>query len=231
VAGVFLREECTLLVPTFSWRSAAPPLVGRRPARNGCDYDHLELPLPKVARHYQAGSSDVDEDMGVMARTILAMPGHHRSGHPLCSFAAIGSLAGDLIPDSLNLDLCAPLNNLCAANGSVLLLGVDLTSMTLVHVAEKLAGRNLFRRWARTNHGVVEVEVGGCSEGFMNLESTLQPFSKRASVGSGMWTAFVAEDVLHAAARAVRADAAITHCEDSACGRCDDAVRGGPQLP
>ena len=165
-----------------------------------------------------------------MARTILAMPGHHRSGHPLCSFAAIGSLAGDLIPDAKNMDLCAPLNNLCASGGSVLLMGVDLTSMTLVHVAEKLAGRNLFRRWAGADDGVVEVEVGGCSTGFNTLEPTLQPFSKRASVGFGTWTAFVADEVLSAAAEAIRADPAITHCGDSTCDRCNDAVRGGPSL-
>jgi len=229
VVEAFLRQRCTVLVPTFSWDFATNPPPGRRPARNGCDYDHLHKAPAGAARMYEPEVADVDADMGVLARTILKMPGHLRSGHPLCSFAAVGPLAGDLIPQGRNMDLCAPLNNLCEADGSVLLIGVDLRSMTLIHVAEKLAGRRLFRRWARAAQGVVEVEVGGCSNGFTNLEPALRPYARREAVGSSFLTEFVGREALHAASAAIRADRSITHCGDSFCGRCNDAVRGGPE--
>ena len=225
----FLRERCTVIVPTFSWAFAAPPPIGRQPARNGCDYDHLRRTTVESGRTYRPDLLDVDADMGVMARTILMMPGHHRSAHPLCSFAAIGPIANGLIPEPTNVDLCAPLYNLCAAGGFVLLIGVDLSSMTLIHVAESLAGRSLFRRWARAEQGVVEVEVGGCSSGFPNFEPVLRPYARRAALGPTGLTAFIAQEALDAASSAIRLDPSITHCADSHCGRCNDAVRGGPE--
>jgi aminoglycoside 3-N-acetyltransferase len=230
VVEAFLRQRCTVLVPTFSWNFATPPPPGRRPTRNGCDYDHFHKASGETARTYEPELADVDADMGVIARTILGTPGHFRSGHPLCSFAAVGQLAGDLIPRGRNMDLCAPLNNLCDADGSVLLIGVDLSSMTLIHVAEKLAGRSLFRRWARADEGIVEVEVGGCSNGFTNLEPALQRHARRVAVGSSGFTAFIAQEALNVASAAIQVDPSITHCGDSSCGRCNDAVSGGPKF-
>ena len=103
--------------------------------------------------------------------------------------------------------------------------------MTLLHLAEKEAGRALFRRWANDPHGQpMAVEVGGCSEGFGRLEPYLRPVMRRINVGQSKWTLLPADQALAYAAAAIHADPQITHCGVKTCERCNDAVKGGPIL-
>lgn len=86
------------------------------------------------------------------------------------------------------MNVCAPPKDVAEANGSVILMGVGLGTMTLIHLAERMSGRNLFRRWANGPGGQpMEVEVSGCSDGFGNLEQILSPLgipSAQASISS-----------------------------------------------
>jgi aminoglycoside 3-N-acetyltransferase len=111
-------------------------------------------------------------------------------------------------------------------------MGVGLDKMTLLHLAEQEAGRHPFRRWANGPDGhPMEVEVGGCSDGFAKLEPILARLEQAGRVGQSLWRIFPALEALEAAARAIREDAAITHCGDPGCGRCRDALLGGPSDP
>ncbi len=94
-----------------------------------------------------------------------------------------------------------PLKAIAELGGYVVLMGVNFNRLTLIHLAEQMAGRNLFRRWAKDSKGVT-IEVGGCSEGFIKEISE----------------------------NAIRNNPLITHCGDSRCDRCNDAVKGGPIL-
>jgi aminoglycoside 3-N-acetyltransferase len=117
-------------------------------------------------------------------------------------------------------------------DGFVLLMGVGLEKVTLLHLAEKEAGRTLFRRWANDRNGrPIAVEVGGCSEGFGKLEPHLRHDMRRISVGPSCWTLLPAGQVLAYAAAAISANTRITHCGVGECERCNDAVKGGPILP
>lgn len=110
-------------------------------------------------------------------------------------------------------------------------MGVGFDKLTLLHGAEQLAGRNLFRRWAKDWEGSVrEVEVGGCSGGFGHFQSILSAISKDVSVGESLWRVFKAGPVLTMASHAIQQNPSITHCGDSGCDRCNDAVLGGPIL-
>ena len=110
-------------------------------------------------------------------------------------------------------------------------MGVGLERMTLLHLAEKEAGRELFRRWANDAQGRPDaVEVGGCSEGFGRLEPSLRPSMRVAAVGRSTWRMLPAAEALSRAAAAIRADPQITHCGVESCERCNDAVAGGPIL-
>jgi aminoglycoside N3'-acetyltransferase len=91
--------------------------------------------------------------MGIIAATVVAWPHRARGNHPLCSFAAVGPLAEDITACQSPLDVYAPLEALTQRNGAVLLAGVGIEKMTLLHLAEKAAGRTLFRRWANDLHG------------------------------------------------------------------------------
>jgi aminoglycoside N3'-acetyltransferase len=124
-----------------------------------------------------------------------------------------------------------PLAALARMEGSIVLMGVGLERMTALHLAEKEAGRTLFRRWAKTATGeFTVVEVGGCSEGFGNLERYLLSVTHTTVVGQSTWKIFAAGEVLAYATAAIRADPQITHCGIATCERCDDAVAGSPIL-
>jgi aminoglycoside N3'-acetyltransferase len=225
-----LAEGCTVMVPTFSFYSRyqvpAPP--NRRWARNGTDYGSPAEPTSDTIEVYTPADTSVDKNMGAIAAAAVAMTGHVRGNHPLDSFTAVGPLASELIPGQAPLDVYAPLKALVEKNGLILLMGVGLTRMTLIHYAEQRAGRKMFRRWAKGRGGqVIEVEVGGDSDGFGNLGPSLRPLMKAARVGKSLWRALGAREGVAAATQAIRQYPAITRCSRG-CRECDDAVAGGP---
>lgn len=225
------QPGCTLLVPTFSWSFAVPPPADQHVARNGWKYATYPGPTAGVGRIYTVMTSDVDKDMGALAAAVIADPEHIRGNHPLCSFATLGPRAHEIITAQQPLDEYAPLTALIHLDGFVLLVGVQFDKLTLLHLAEKLAGRTLFRRWANAPSGTpVAVEVGGCSAGFRNFVPWLQPLTHIMAVGQSVWQLLPARKAAEQATAAIRANPEITHCGDPACERCQDAVAGGPIL-
>lgn len=226
----FLAEGCTVLVPTFSDGFAIPPPPDMRPKRNGWDYEAYPGPTEGVGRVYYPHTNEVtEESMGAIAATVLAQPARVRGQHPLCSFAAIGAQAEALISGQAVTDVNAPLRALGEAGGWVVLMGVGLERMTLVHLAEELAGRKLFIRWANgPNRVPARVTMGGCSDGFSQLEPALSPLVRTQRVGESVWQAYPASETLEAAAEAIRRHPAITQCGNPTCERCRDAIQGGP---
>ena len=102
--------------------------------------------------------------MGAIPAEVVRRPGRARGGHPLCSVAAIGPDAARIVAGQVSDDVYAPLRGLAESDGSLVLLGVGLTSATLLHLAEEGAGRTLFRRWARGADGeirMVPVPIAG----------------------------------------------------------------------
>jgi len=225
-----LAAGCTVMAPAFVDRHApvaAPPL--RRLERNGYNYDS---PLyPEWQHPGQSGSSRhrIDESMGAVPAEIVSRRGLTLGDHPMAPFAALGPSAAALMSAQGPLNVFAPFDVLARLDGLVVMMGVGLNRMTLLHRAEQLAGRNLFRRWAWTAQGeVLEVEVGGCSEGFVNLDSVLAPVQRVLTVGDSCWRTFPAAEALRLGAAALRADPALSHCGDPDCLRCRDSVAGGP---
>lgn len=231
VVEAFLHEGCTLLVPAFTWVFAVPPPLHSRIPRNGWNYEAFSGPTSGIGRIYTPASTEIDREMGAIAATVATWPERARGNHPLCSFAAVGPLAEEIIAGQLPLDVYAPLNALAQRNGVVLLAGVGIEKMTLLHLAEKVAGRTLFRRWANDAHGQpIAVEVGSCSDGFSRLELHFQADVISTVVGQSKWKVSSSHQVLYEATLAIRADPNVTHCGDPTCDRCNDAVAGGPIL-
>lgn len=161
----------------------------------------------------------------------MARPDRSRGNNPIVSFSSVGPLASDLLRGQTADDAFAPLHALAQLGGCVVLMGVDLRSMTLIHLAEREAGRTMFRRWALNREGeVVTVEVGGCSDGFEKLEPVLAAVRQDVIVGPSRWQAFPADQTLGLATQAIRDDPNITVCGDPQCRRCKDALLGGPLL-
>ncbi|HVF51365.1 MAG TPA: AAC(3) family N-acetyltransferase [Pyrinomonadaceae bacterium] len=232
VVGAFLEEDCTLLVPTFSSGFEVAPPPGMRLERNGWNYDARPAPEADSGRIYTPAAHDIDRSMGAIPAEVIARKGRVRGNHPFDSFAALGARAAELVSGQKPSDVYAPLVALARAGGFVLLAGVGLERMTLLHLAERVAGRTLFRRWARGAHGeTIYAEAGGCSEGFGNLETVLRPIMRTTTVGESFWRLFPASETIKLAADAIRAEPRITLCDDASCERCPDAVAGGPILP
>jgi aminoglycoside 3-N-acetyltransferase len=226
-----LAEGCTSLVPTFSYKFLVPPPPEQRPPRNGWDYASNTVSPIGASLVYVGNSEEIDRDMGALAAAVVTWPGRIRGDHALNSFTAVGPLARRLISMQRPSDVYGPLKELAAADGFVVLMGVGAQRMTLIHLAEALAGRRLFRRWANGPDGrPMMYETGGCSEGFDNLEPIISLYGVTARVGQSRWRAFPARSTLAALAEEIRSRPDVTRCGNPSCERCDDAVKGGPVL-
>ncbi len=230
VIEAFLLEDCTMLVPTFSYDFQVPPPEDLRPKRNAWDYDWIPGLTKGIDRVYTPATNDISrEEMGAIPAAVLARPNRVRGNHPICSFAAIGKFAGQLVHDQTPMDVFSPLRVLCELGGLAVLIGVDLDRMTLLHAAEELAGRNPFVRWANDSEGrPIAAAMGGCSDGFLGLSTSLSSLAQTCTVGRSRWTVYPARGSMNAAEKAIRETPEITDCGNPNCDRCRDAILGGP---
>lgn len=91
---------------------------------------------------FDAAETPADPEIGVLAEVFRTLPGTMVSNHPEGRFAARGRAAGDLTRDVPWNDYFgpgSPLQRLVEAGGSVLRLGADPNTVTLMHYAEYLA--------------------------------------------------------------------------------------------
>ena len=231
VVRAFLEEGSTLMVPAFSWTYAVPPPAELQLPRNGWDYAAYAGPTAGLGRIYTPASREIDRDMGAIAAAVVRHPDRIRGDHPICSFAAVGSQAKVLIAGQRPLDVYAPFVALAKEGGFIILMGVGLNHLTLVHGAEKAAGRVLFRRWANGATGQpMAVEAGGCSDGFEQLAPVLAPVEQTSWVGSSFWRILPAQPALTTLTLALRQEPSLTRCDNPSCDRCRDAIAGGPLL-
>ena len=230
VIDAFLGSGCTLLVPTHSWGFATNHVSGMRPPRNGWDYS-VNVAPPAYSGVFSTASNVIDRNMGAIPRDG-ARPVRAAARRPSACIVRGNRPARErLVGGQHGTAVHVPLRALADHDGAILLLGVGLTRMTLLHLAEQEAGRTQFQRWARDTQGnTLMVESGGCSEGFEQVAPVLAPVETRISVGNSTWRCFDAAEVVARASAAICADPGITHCVQRSCRRCDDAALGGPIL-
>lgn len=220
----------TLLAPAFTYHFEVAAPETDRPPQNGMRYRNLPT-NPAGGAIFSATENSLSlADMGVLPQTLLQTPGRARGNHPLNSFVSIGPLASGLIAGQTPEDVYAPFRELIKAQGKILLIGTDSTSLTLVHYAEMQSGRQLFIRWAHDHAGrIIRTRVGSCSAGFGSLMPLLLEQGKVISWQGARLVAADAGSLLAALRSAIEANPEITRCADSACLRCADALLGGPQ--
>ncbi len=228
IINVFIDNGCTLITPTFSYEFLINPPEGKKYSRNGYDYS------VKITENREIFTTNSDciskNEMGIIPYTMLHMKERIRGYHPVCSFTGIGPFASEIIKTQKPMDVFAPLRELALFNGYILLLGVNLNKLTALHLAEQMAGRNMFIRWALNTDGLpMEVECGGCSEGFLNLDIFFNGIDKKITIGKSLWRLFPIGSLLKKTARIIQITPQITHCHDIKCIKCADMIAGGPE--
>ena len=172
--------------------------------------------------------------MGVVADTFWRQPGVVRSDNP-ASFAAIGPLASVITaphPLAPPHGIDSPVGRACALGGSVLLLGVDHSANTTMHLAESMAGVPYRSRKFATvlrDGAPVSVpyeETDHCCENFQRVDAWLRErgLLMEGTVGYGAARLMRASDVVRVALGALRDDpCAFLHLRSSGCDECDEA--------
>ncbi len=220
-----LGAGSTVLVPTSSFRFCRAPKPVDAPSWPFNSEDDGSIPPPStVASHgFDVTAEFVDPAMGAVPAAVLRNPSRVRGDHPLNSFTAIGPYAADLVDGQTAADVYAPLVELVERGGAVVCMGVGLDAMTLLHLAEAVAGLRLLHRWAlRSDGSVVEAVHGGCSRGFERLADAVDPIERRQSVGSSVWRIFDAAEILATATERFRNAPTAGLCEFADCVRCRD---------
>lgn len=161
--------------------------------------------------------------MGRIPDTLRLTHSPVRSTHPLFSYLAVGPDAERLLA-AQRLDW--PLGPIEALDGDVLLIGVDHTSNTTIHLAEQLLGRSLFYRYAKTAEGVWAEfpNVPGDSHRFDDIEPELRPATKEVRIGRARVRRIPKDAVLAATTRLILDDPAALLCTDDPNSRCAAAL-------
>jgi aminoglycoside 3-N-acetyltransferase len=128
-----LGPDGTLVVPTHTPDNTDP-----------AGWQHPPVPeswWPIIRAHTPGFDPAVTPSrwMGVIAETVRTWPGARRSDHPQVSFAAVGPVAEAVVAGHQLDDMLgehSPVGAVYRLDGDVLLLGVDHSSNTSLHLAE-----------------------------------------------------------------------------------------------
>ncbi|MEV5966139.1 AAC(3) family N-acetyltransferase [Kribbella sp. NPDC051952] len=222
-----LTSVCgTLLLPGGSWDLTgipAPPGIARpnnayEPAACWAEFDKklsqatsFRMDLP------------VDRWLGVIPETFRRTRSPLRTAHPLFSYQAIGPDAERLLA-AQRLDW--PLGPIEALDGDVLLIGVDHTSNTTIHLAEQLLGMSRFYRYAKgpDNTWMELPNISGESHRFDAIEPALRSVTKEVHIGRSRVRRIPKDAVLAATTRLVLDNPAALLCTDNPECRCAAAL-------
>lgn len=219
VLGALLGAFHTVVMPAFTYKTMLIPETG--PENNACSYGNGK-DTNRMAEFF-IPDMPVDPLIGVIAETLRTRAGAQRSTHPILSFTGINAnqiLAAQTMEEPL-----APIGALHAAQGWVLLLGVDHTVNTSIHYAERLVGRKQFIRWALTPKGIVECPgFPGCSSGFQTASTRLENVTRAVQIGPARVQAVPLENLVAIVQSWIEEDPQALLCERPDCERCG-AVR------
>lgn len=201
-------EEGTLLVPTFtSGATDTEPFVRvRTPSRTGA-----------------------------VTEAVRRRPASARSRHPTHSVTALGRDAADLVVDhsyaeSLGVD--SPLHRAVERGAKILLLGVDHTSNSAVHVAEKQVGlpfkgrpKSVLTHEEGNDVARVQVSRVGCSQGFgvVGEAADREGLVARGRVGEADAQLLPGAALLALVRDLLADDPGALLCDDSDCWWCPEA--------
>ncbi len=215
VVRALVGSFATLMMPSFT--SDRTSVWDARGVFEGNAYA-AEPPATSSEPEPFTHDTPANKTMGVLAEAFRTAYPVRRSLNPRVSFVANGELAALFCGPSTEFDGVEPIRRLTDAGGDVLLLGVTHTSSTAIHLAEQLAGRQLFVRYAMTQDGVQPVRSGGCGDAFDGLQPHVEHLERRALVGAATLRCYQLAPYVEAARELIRRDPFALLCDT--CDRC-----------
>jgi aminoglycoside 3-N-acetyltransferase len=217
--GALLSVFDSVSVPTFTYNTLVVPEVG--PPDNAIQYGAFTDRNMMAEFFHQ--DLPADRLMGILAETLRQQPGAFRSGHPALSFAGIDAKA--YLEKQIIKEPLAPIAAMYDAGGWVLLIGVDHTVNTSIHLGERLAGRKTFIRWALMTDMIVACpKFPYCSDGFNAIQPLLDPFTKKVQVGGALIQAIPVPELVDTTRQLLQADPTALLCSRTDCQSCN-AIR------
>ena len=172
-------------------------------------------------------------ETGKVSEVFRRSNGVFRSHHPTHSVCAWGANAESFVDDhSAESAFCenSPLHKLSDC-GKILLIGVDFTSCSVIHVGQELSGVGYLDRpktvkMKNALGDVVEIKVrrAGCSLGFNKVLKYLPNWKMRKiNVLDSVLTLVSVSDVLDATVNALKDNEGALFCDDADCFSCNEA--------
>jgi aminoglycoside 3-N-acetyltransferase len=225
VLGALLSVQPRVITPVFTYKTMIVPETG--PDDNGIVYgsgkESNALAEP-FSPHMPA-----DHLMGILSETIRKHPSAERSSHPILSFAGIQmeeALKAQTIENPF-----APIQSLLDQRGWILLMGVNHTVNTSIHLVEHLVGRKQFVRWALSRNNVTECPgFPGCSNGFEQAAVSLKPITRKGTLGDALIQAIPVQQMVRILADMLRKNPLDLLCDDLYCERCNAVRRSISQM-
>jgi aminoglycoside 3-N-acetyltransferase len=171
-----------------------------------------------------------DKEIGEIAHRLCSWPASRRSRHPAYSFVAVGNDSDRLVRSYSLTDPLQPLKTLLKQDSFVLTVGVELESVSVIHMAEQqVLPRKYPRERALTMSSTgpvwVEVHALGCSVGFQKLGTHIgQRDIQQAKIGSGIARLYPMKELIATAQRVLDDDPMALACGRAECLSCQ-AVR------
>ncbi|TCO34554.1 aminoglycoside 3-N-acetyltransferase [Kribbella steppae] len=220
-----LTDTCgTVLAPAGTWdfTGIGPPPGTARP-HNAYDPAPTWEAFDEELTRATAFSPDlpIDRELGRIPETLRLTRTPARTAHPLFSYIAVGPAADQLLAAQRPDWPLGPIEELGGLNGDVLLLGVDHTTNTTIHLAEQLLGRSRFYRYAKTADRVWSEfpNIPGDSHEFDTIEPTLRSATRETTISNCRARKIPVTAVLAATRQLVLADPAALLCTTPTC-RC-----------
>jgi aminoglycoside N3'-acetyltransferase len=182
---------------------------------------------------FDPASYEVDDHLGVVADEFWQRPDAVRGEHAF-AVAAIGPRAREIAGAPFGVPPHGPesgIGRVYDANGKVVLLGVDHTANTTIHLAETVAGVPYSQRYRiliPSDDGPAAFdydEPDSCCGGFVQVGDWLRTrgLTREGTFGNGHAMVASSRDIVATVVEELARDACRFLCEAGACEECDEA--------